>query len=121
MNRLTIDNDTQYDLIGNYDSNVEEFANNHKLRNELLNKLGQYEDLEEKNKIDYRKILQCEHGTKVYVFYGGKIYEQIIDDLTWDHFLTNLVPEMHCQFKLFFKEYGTYWALTREELMKGSE
>ena len=47
MERLTKDNDTQYDLIGNYNSNIEEFTNNHKLRNSVLNKLGQLEDIEE--------------------------------------------------------------------------
>lgn len=47
MNRLTKDMDTQYDLVGKYNSNVEEFTLNHKLRNDLLNKLGQLEDLEE--------------------------------------------------------------------------
>lgn len=88
----------------------------------VLRKLGQYEDLEEKNQINYRKILQCKNGTKVYVFNGGKIHEHIIVDLTFDYFLTNMNLECHCQFRLYFKKYGTYWALTREELeKKGSE
>lgn len=110
--RLTKPNNTYYGY---------EKANKHIANLMLIGKLGQYEDLEEKSQINYRKVLQCKHGTKVYVFYGGKIYECVIDDLTFDYFLTNLIPETHCQFKLFFNEYGTYWALTREELTKGSE
>ncbi len=39
---------------------------------ECLNKLGEYEDLEEDNKINYRKVLQCKHGTKVYVSMGAR-------------------------------------------------
>ena len=52
MDRLTKNNDTQYDLVGKCDTNIEEFTSNHKLRNDLLNKLGQLEDIEEELGID---------------------------------------------------------------------
>lgn len=47
MKRLTKNNDTQYDFVGKYDTNIEEFTNNKELRNNVLNKLGELEDLEE--------------------------------------------------------------------------
>ena len=47
MSRLTKNNDTQYDFIGKYNSNIDEFRFNKELRNNVLNKLGELEDLEE--------------------------------------------------------------------------
>lgn len=44
MERLTKNNDTQYDFIGNYNSNIDEFRFNKKLRNDVLNKIGELED-----------------------------------------------------------------------------
>ena len=74
MERLTKDNDTQYDLIGNYNSNIEEFTNNHKLRNSVLNKLGQLEDIEEE--------LGCDLITLFKALKQGYIYEKMEDEIT---------------------------------------
>ena len=118
MNRLTKDNDTQYDLIGNYNSNIEEFTNNHKLRNSVLNKLGQLEDIEEELGIDlitlfralkqgfYVKTKDINEGL-ISLVKAKDIREIniIIKSITFNDF--DIV---------FFEDYGKTWALTREEL-----
>lgn len=59
-------------------------------------------------------IANCKCGTKVKVSNGGKDYICEIDDITFEYFRTNYIKELECQFKLYFKEYGTYWKLLNE-------
>lgn len=129
MNRLTKDNDTQYDLIGNYNSNIEEFTNNHKLRNSVLNKLGQLEDIEEELGVDLITLFKAlKHGffakdVTMYHLTGELSENQKLDPkylrlnmwygcIEWEN-IWNPMDDLH---EYYFKDYGKTWALTREEL-----
>ena len=121
MDRLTQNNDTQYDLVGKCDTNIEEFTSNHKLRNDLLNKLGQLEDIEEELGIDLItlfKVRQIYWRIK-YIDTGEysdieKSYRVYLDFQNRDIKVYRDYDEFG--FNLDLKDYGKTWALTREEL-----
>ena len=121
MDRLTKNNDTQYDLVGKCDTNIEEFTSNHKLRNDLLNKLGQLEDIEEELGIDLItlfKVRQIYWRIK-YIDTGEysdieKSYRVYLDFQNRDIKVYRDYDEFG--FNLDLKDYGKTWALTREEL-----
>ena len=109
MKRLTIDRDTQYDFIGKYDTNIEEFANNKELRIAVMNKLGQLEDIEEKIGIELVVLFKA-------------VKEGFIDNKRKYHHFNNVffdknaISDGYSKEAFLFKEYGKTWALTKEEL-----
>ena len=118
MERLTKDNDTQYDLIGNYNSNIEEFTNNHKLRNSVLNKLGQLEDIEEELGIDLItlfKALKQGFYVKTKDINEGLISLVKAKDIRSIDIVMRNIGFVSTKVVLF-EDYGKTWALTREEL-----
>ena len=118
MKRLTIDRDTQYDFVGKYDTNIEEFANNKELRIAVMNKLGQLEDIEEELSISLVVLFKALNQEEVYVkLSNGKIdkcafiVEKITDNV-W-----GFTYPIHEDFiSYFLKDYGVTWSLTGEEL-----
>lgn len=72
-----------------------------------------YEKYQREHEIDLL-IAKCKPGTKVKVANGRKDYICEIEDITFEYFRTNYIKELECQFKLYFKEYGTYWKLLSE-------
>ena len=121
MNRLTKNNDTQYDLVGKCDTNIEEFTSNHKLRNDLLNKLGQLEDIEEELGIDLITLFKVKqiYWRRKYINTGRysdieKSYRVYLDLQNRDIEVYREYDEFG--FNLDLKDYGKTWALTREEL-----
>lgn len=112
MKRLTKNNDTQYDLVGRCDSNIEEFKTNTELRNKVLNKLGQIEDLEEELGIDLITLFRAlQYG--IYGKSGNIVY----------HYNVLLIEKKLYAYPLDIWEeswdlvdYDKTWALTKEEL-----
>lgn len=118
MEGLTKDNDTQYDLIGNYNSNIEEFTNNHKLRNSVLNKLGQLEDIEEELGCDLITLFKAlKHGffVKKDTINEGLISLVKAKDIRSIDLVTHNIY-FNVNNLVFFENYGKTWALTKEEL-----
>ena len=125
MERLTKDNDTQYDLIGNYDSNIEEFTNNHKLRNSVLNKLGQLEDIEEELGCDLITLFKALKQGYIYVKLEDGIIKREVDMLDFKEGVRCVLFDKSCQLDNnmqcyqmlnYIQDYGKTWALTKEEL-----
>ena len=118
INRLTEKNNTGYDFIGKYNDNAEEFKNNSKLRDAILDKLGRLEDIEE--------IIEKMHTQPIY----QKCKIVMIDlDYTNKHILYNFknntieiyeVIEVYDEYSfiglLKVEDYGKTWAFTKEEL-----
>ena len=125
MERLTKDNDTQYDLIGNYNSNIEEFTNNHKLRNSVLNKLGQLEDIEEELGIDLITLFKALKQGYIYVKLEDGIIKRDVDMLDFKEGVRCVLFDKSCQvdnnmqcYQMlnYIQDYGKSWALTKKEL-----
>ena len=125
MERLTRDNDTQYDLIGNYNSNIEEFTNNHKLRNSVLNKLGQLEDIEEELGVDLITLFKALKQGYIYEKLEDEITKRDVDMLDFQEGIRGVCLDKsygidnykQCYQTLkYINGYGKSWALTREEL-----
>ena len=125
MERLTKDNDTQYDLIGNYNSNIEEFTNNHKLRNSVLNKLGQLEDIEEELGIDLVTLFRALKQGYIYVKLEDGIIKRDVDMLDFKEGVRCVLFDKSCQvdnnmqcYQMlnYIQDYGKSWALTKKEL-----
>ena len=116
MNRLTKNMDTQYDFIGTYDTNIEEFTNNKKLRISVMNKLGQLEDIEEELGIDlitlFKAIMNGFWLKRISNYDFVEPYSYIID--LESSRLVQLYEENTRIF--YFEDYGKTWALTKEEL-----
>lgn len=134
MNRLTKNMDTQYDFIGSYDTNIEEFTNNKKLRINVMNKLGQLEDIEEELGIDLLKLFKAfklgirtkgDFANTTIFIYSKNLelgYEYYIDKDThkiinkqelclygFDEVLGDKVSPVR------IKDYGKMWVLVNEE------
>lgn len=121
MNRLTKNNDTQYDLIGKYDSNNEEFCKNHKLRNELLNKLGQLEDIEEELGIDFNILVEAiKYSVFVKTYDGGIDEVEPYIGYSYGECVLKFYGMESVKYLRYYpyktKDYGKTWALTQEEL-----
>ena len=125
MERLTKDNDTQYDLIGNYNSNIEEFTNNHKLRNSVLNKLGQLEDIEEELGVDLITLFKALKQGYIYEKLEDEITKRDVDMLDFREGIKGVCLDKsygidnykQCYQTLkYINGYGKSWALTKEEL-----
>ena len=130
MERLTRDNDTQYDLIGNYNSNIEEFTNNHKLRNSVLNKLGQLEDIEEELECDLITLFKALKQGYIYVKLEDGIIKREVDMLDFKEGVRCVLFYKSCQVDNnlqcydmlnYIQDYGKSWALTREELEENKQ
>lgn len=138
MNRLTKNNDTQYDLVGKWDTNIKEFTLNHKLRNDLLNKLGELEDIEEELGIDLITLFKIIKQKYVYTNSFNRRVEEFvftkIEGIEKDHlgrtYLRIVFQEVEydengnekygiCWIPNL-KDYGKTWSLNREELERNS-
>lgn len=124
MDRLTKNNDTQYDFVGRYDTNIKEFSNNKELRVSVMNKLGQLEDIEERIgcPLDvffkvFKKGIYVRNETtnhKLEFWYPQEI--KVIDaGLQWD--ICKINNKANKYVGCF--NYKKTWALTREELENG--
>lgn len=122
LKRLTKNNDTQYDFIGRYDTNIEEFSNNKELRISVMNKLGQLEDVEEELGIDLINTIElCKKVNAQKFVYTKENWGidtlKFFDDLDIELFTGRLyVNNRGSYISLKIKEYSNTWALTREEL-----
>ena len=119
MNRLTKNMDTQYDFIGSYDTNIEEFTNNKKLRISVMNKLGQLEDMEEELKIDLITLFKASKQGIFVKEQNTNEKEVDFEEITLD--LDNKLllfrhPRKEIGKGRYISQYGKTWALTREEL-----
>lgn len=72
IRRFTKDNDTQFDFVGRCSTNIEEFSTNKELRNGVLKKLGEIENIEEEFEIDLIILLKAlKYGIYIKDGYNG--------------------------------------------------
>ena len=85
---------------------------------ELENKLGQLEDIEDDIGIDLITFLKMFTQENIYIKCNGEIFENDVEfaiNCDKKGYFINLEI---CQFdRLYLKDYGKTWALTKEELL----
>ena len=128
MNRLTINNDTKYDLDGKFYAHIEDIELHHQLRIDLLNKLGQLEDIEEELGIDLITLFNIYNQLckQRYVYKKFTDTREIVKvDLDEGYFVIDFKGKQIL--RIFcgepsnwydFKDYLKTWAFTRKELEK---
>ena len=89
------------------------------MKNKYIHKLGQLEDIEEELEMPLIKYLEWKtQGKKPYYIHNGKIiimaHYSIVVGTKEIHVWNGNTKE---RTTLYFKDYGTTWALTKEELL----
>ena len=119
--RYTINKDTQYDFVGKYDTNIEEFANNDKLRIGVMNKLGQYEDIEEDLKCPLDFCITPYHLTGLKKIWYRKQWCDVVRIVIYEEatrpYMEVRVKELKNLKIVFLDNYGETWFLTNEEVL----
>lgn len=86
--------------------------------NEIFNKLGKYEDIEEELGIDLITLFKALESCWFYDFTTHKILGDIRPTLIFESGCFNLKSNLTDLPILYpLKQYGKTWALTREELL----
>ena len=116
--RLTNKNGDNYIFAWQFDKNLKALSKK-KIFQNIANKLGQLEDIEEELGIDLITFFKYLFADK---FYVKDKYLGIVERLFWSisrnyvEVVEEKYPYGDCTETLNFKDYGKTWALTKEEL-----
>jgi len=117
MNRLTEKHNNHYDLIGQEEDNVKQFSKHIDI---ILDKLGQYEDIDNEIGIDYITLNKLRKIDTIYVKFFGEVQEwpQTKLDMRNCKIWYGYISGKGYTLSQPLSNYGKGFALTKEELEK---
>ena len=126
MERLTHYNKEEkyYDVKKAYLCDIDEYDGETYINTyNVYQKLGQLEDLEEELGIDLITLFKVLKDGVYYIYNADKKYIEFTNNVSLKHdkdewFIHVGWFDMGCPIKLYLKDYGKTWALTRKELEK---